>query len=137
MLPGGRGLGRLPGAPAEVCGQSQLFASSQCLALVNFSKTDGRKNLSPVARACCGAASTRRWSPRSQFPVPDSCPDSVDQGGRDSLTPWGRYARAKSIQSCPTLYNPMDCSPPCSSVHGILQARKLEWVSVPFSRGSS
>ena len=40
-------------------------------------------------------------------------------------------------QSCPTLCNPMDCSPPGSSVHGILQARILEWVDIPFSRGSS
>ena len=36
-----------------------------------------------------------------------------------------------------TLCNPMDCSPPGSSVHGILQARILEWVAMPFSRGSS
>ena len=40
-------------------------------------------------------------------------------------------------QSCPTLCNPVDCSPPGSSVHGILQARILEWVAIPFSRGSS
>ena len=40
-------------------------------------------------------------------------------------------------QSCPTLYDPMDCSPPGSSVHGILQARILEWVAISFSRGSS
>ena len=40
-------------------------------------------------------------------------------------------------QSCPTLYNPVDCSPPGSSVHGILQARGLEWVAISFSRGSS
>ena len=39
---------------------------------------------------------------------------------------------------CPTLYcDPMDCSPPGSSVHGILQARTLEWVVIFFSRGSS
>ena len=44
---------------------------------------------------------------------------------------------AKSIQSCPTLCNPVDCSLPGSSVHGILQARILEWVAVSFSRGSS
>ena len=37
-------------------------------------------------------------------------------------------------QSCLTLYNPLDCSPPGSSVHGILQARRLEWVAIPFSR---
>ena len=39
-------------------------------------------------------------------------------------------------QSCPTLWNPTDCSLPGSSVHGILQARILEWVAIPFSRGS-
>ena len=39
-------------------------------------------------------------------------------------------------QSCPTLCNPMDCSPPGSSVHGILHARLLEWVAISFSRGS-
>ena len=45
--------------------------------------------------------------------------------------------RAKSLQLCPTLCNPMDCSPPGSSVHGILQARTLEWVAMPSYRGSS
>ena len=40
-------------------------------------------------------------------------------------------------QSCPILCNPIDCSLPGSSVHGILQARVLEWVAFPFSRGSS
>jgi len=44
---------------------------------------------------------------------------------------------AKSLQLCPTLCYPMDCSLPSSSVHGILQARILEWVAVPSSRGSS
>ena len=41
---------------------------------------------------------------------------------------------AKSLQLCPTLCNPMDCSPPGTSVLGILQARILEWVAVPSSR---
>ena len=40
-------------------------------------------------------------------------------------------------KSCPTLCHPMDCSPPGSAVHGILQARILEWVAISFSRGSS
>ena len=40
-------------------------------------------------------------------------------------------------QSYPTLCSPINCSPPGSSVHGILQARILEWVAMPFSRGSS
>ena len=40
-------------------------------------------------------------------------------------------------QSCPTLCNPVDCSPPGSSIRGILQARILQWVAMPVSRGSS
>ena len=40
-------------------------------------------------------------------------------------------------QSCPTLCNPVDCSLPGSSIHGILQVRILEWVAISFSRGSS
>ena len=40
-------------------------------------------------------------------------------------------------QSCPTLCDPLDCSPPGSSIHGILQARVLEWIAVSCSRGSS
>ena len=44
---------------------------------------------------------------------------------------------AQSFQSGRTLCDPMDRSPPGFSVHGILQARKLEWVAMPFSRGSS
>ena len=40
-------------------------------------------------------------------------------------------------QLCPTLCEPMICSPPGSSVHGIFQARLLEWVAISFSRGSS
>ena len=44
-------------------------------------------------------------------------------------------AAAKSLQSCPTLCDPIDSSPPGSFVHEIFQARILEWVAIPFSRG--
>ena len=44
---------------------------------------------------------------------------------------------AKLLQSCLTLCDPMDCSPLGSSVHGILQAKILEWVAISFSRESS
>ena len=47
------------------------------------------------------------------------------------------YHCCLATKSCPTLCNPMDCSPPDSSVHGILQARKLEWVAISFTKGSS
>ena len=42
------------------------------------------------------------------------------------------FVRAKLLQSCSTLCDPLDCSPPGSSVHGILQARILEWVATSF-----
>ena len=42
-------------------------------------------------------------------------------------------AAAKSLQSCPTLCDPIDGSPPGSPIPGILQARTLEWVAIPFS----
>ena len=45
--------------------------------------------------------------------------------------------RAMLLQSCPALWDPVHCSPPGSSVHGILRARILEWVSISYSRRSS
>ena len=47
------------------------------------------------------------------------------------------HACAQSLQSCPTLCDPMDCSPLGSSVHGILQARILEWAAISSSSASS
>ena len=47
------------------------------------------------------------------------------------------FYESEVAQPCPTLCDPLDCSLPGFSVHGILQARKLEWVAIPFSRGSS
>ena len=48
-----------------------------------------------------------------------------------------RESESEVAQSCPTLWDPMDCSPPGFSIHGILQARILEWVAISFSRESS
>ena len=57
--------------------------------------------------------------------------------GRGSA--WWKSVPLKVLlaQSCLTLWNPMDRSLPDSSVHGILQARILEWIAIPFFRGSS
>ena len=61
-----------------------------------------------------------------------------------SFIKWGRWhfiviwiLKMKVTQSCLTLCDSMDCSMPGSSVHGVLQARTLEWVAIPFFRGSS
>ena len=59
-----------------------------------------------------------------------------DKGCREvqsSSSSWSAAAAAKSLQSCLTLCNPIDGSPPGSAVHGILQARTLEWVATSFS----
>ena len=50
-------------------------------------------------------------------------------------TLWVKWSEV--AQSCPTLCDPMDCSLPGSSVHGILQAIELEWIAISFSSGSS
>ena len=47
-----------------------------------------------------------------------------------------RISASEIAQSCPTLCSPMDCSLPGSSVHGIFQARVLEWVAISFSERS-
>ena len=67
--------------------------------------------------------------------------DLKDSAVSDAACAEGISLEGKSVffvaQSCPTLCDPTDCSPPGSSVHGILQARILEWAAMPSSRGSS
>ena len=66
------------------------------------------------------------------------CHDSLCCTAETNTASESNYgAGAKSLPSRLTLCNAMDCSPPGSSVHGILQARILEWVAMPSSRGSS
>ena len=69
------------------------------------------------------------------------CPGKVSQSTQNSsltsLTITYQKVKVKVSQSCLTLCDAMDCSPPGSSVYGILQARILEWVVISFSRGSS
>ena len=54
-----------------------------------------------------------------------------------AVLPMFHLMRVLVSQLCPALCDTMDCSPPGISVHGILQARILEWVAIPFSRGAS
>ena len=59
-----------------------------------------------------------------------------DMGRMERIT-INTAAAAKSLQSCLTLCDPMDCSPPGSSACWILQETIMEWVAIPFSIGSS
>jgi len=64
------------------------------------------------------------------WPEPFYClPETI----RILLIGYAAAPAAKSLQSCPTLCNPIDGSPPGSPVPGILQARTLEWVAISFS----
>ena len=56
---------------------------------------------------------------------------------KDKIKTWHEVLLGSAAQPCLTLCNAMDCSPPGSSVPGISQARRLEWVAMPSSRGSS
>ena len=55
-------------------------------------------------------------------------PDDIDGDQIETMK-----VKVLAAQWCLTLWDPMDCSPPGSSVHGILQARILEWVAIPFN----
>ena len=79
------------------------------------------------------------WGPKD-WKLPCGCSETQKQfilkeGGDlaspDPIPP--SAAAAKLLQSCPTLCDPRDGSPPGSPVHGILQARILEWVAISFS----
>ena len=63
--------------------------------------------------------------------------ESIWRAGLRGLRESGAAAAAKSLQSCPTLRNPMDCSLPGSSVHGIFQARVLEWGAIAFRKSGA
>ena len=62
----------------------------------------------------------------------DQCKE-IEENNRMRKTVAAAAAAAKSLQSCPTLCDPTDGSPPGSPVPGILQARTLEWVAISFS----
>ena len=91
----------------------------------------------------------RKWQPTPVF-MPEESHGQRSLAGyslglqRWALTNLSPISPRKSVkvkvlvaQSCPTLWDPMDCSPPDSSIHGILQARIQEWLAISFSRGSS
>ena len=63
------------------------------------------------------------------------CASQDSWGLQNIVETWA--TEVKVSQSCPTLGDPMDCSWPGPSVHGMLQARILEWVAIPLSKGSS
>ena len=123
----------------------KVNVTQSCLTLSNPHRTVARQ--APLSR---GLPRQEYWS-GFQFPSPGELPDP----GIEPSSAWKveslpaqctnthcylmllSEAAAKSLQSCPTLCDPMDCSPPGTVVHGILQARTLEWVAISYAKGSS
>ena len=101
------------------------------------------------SRGGCGLSVTRGQSSRRSHKLNNSRSQSLDnhpesrQEMHPAIARVGGLGESESesevevVQLCPTLCNPVGCSLPGSSIHGILQARILEWVSISFSRGSS
>ena len=75
--------------------------------------------------------------PASGLSCSVACGTLVPRPGIEFTTPTLEERESVGAQWCLALCNPIDCNPPGSSVHGILQVRKLEWVAVSSSRGSS
>ena len=73
------------------------------------------------------------FPPPRDLPDPGIKPMSPALAGEFFTAELPAAAAAKSLQSCLTLCNPMDCSLPGSSIHGIVQARVLEWAAIAFS----
>ena len=100
-------------------------------------------NLEEMDCCCCWVTSVvsdsvrpHRWQP-TRLPRPWDSPGKNTGVGCHFLL---QYMKVKSesevAQSCPILYDPINCSLPGSSIHGIFQARVLEWGAIAFSRGN-
>ena len=74
------------------------------------------------------------WRQPTRLPRPWDCPGKNTGVGCHFLLQCRKVkSESEAAQSCPTLSDPMDCSLPGSSIHGIVQARTLEWVAISFS----
>ena len=125
----------LPTCVSWVCVGTQLLSPVQLFA-------------TPWTVACPAPLSMEFSRQESWSGLPFSPPGDLSDPGIEPASPAlvGRFFTLEPpgithflgevAQSCPTLCDPVDCSLPGSSVHGISQAGILEWVAIPFSRGS-
>ena len=119
-----------------------FFHSPPCLP--SFPSSNSHPNICEIASHCSfhlhfPDEAMLRLLPRDSYPGASRVLKRAFQGYVPVLIPWAfsvgnaAAAAAKSLQSCPTLCDPIDGSPPGSPVPGILQARTLEWVAISFS----
>ena len=120
-------------------GQSLKTASESCPVskLLKF-------HLHYCCCCCCCVASVVSNSVRPQRGQPTRLPGPWDSPGKNTgvgchflLQRMKVESESEVAQLCPTLSDPMDCSPPGSSIHGIFQARVLEWGAIAFSASTT
>ena len=121
--------------PPSQTGQSQRLAQNRP------KKRRKKKNPSVEMKHGCQLL-TLDYKPNLDFVNISKYPDRLQRGvgnghGRAGGRPGQGVTLRGGAQSCPSLCNPMDCSPPGSSAHGIFQARILEGAVISFSKGSS
>ena len=124
----------------------QLMPSATCRAAQHQTPSNTQQPAArsgqqlPLENPSDGFASECLWWDTSLWAALLSTPKggflANSKGRVSSKFPWCVCVHTQSLQSCPTLWAPMDCRPPGSSVHGILQTRILEWVAMPFSGAS-
>ena len=116
----------------------------------SLSEPRGRREIPPSSLSSTGNLVTLDWEEGQEWQTcgcelnPGIIPSSINNNSPPPLFNLKALithtvcmcVHAKSLQLYPTLCDPVDYSPPGSSVHGILQARILQWVAIPFSRGS-
>ena len=118
---------------------SMGFPSQECWSGSPFSSP-----VSPLCCCCCSVASVVSDSVRPHRRQPTRLPHPWDSPGKNTgvgchflLQCMKVKSESEVAQSCPTLSDHTHCSPPGSSVHGIFQARVLEWVAIAFSSVTS
>ena len=89
-----------------------------------------------TGQKCTVNVDPKKWNMEGGESVGAASSSKVRNRRDNTNTSW-KKVKVLVAQSCLTFWNPMDCSPPGSPVHEILQARILEWVAISFSRGFS
>ena len=146
-----------PGSSVHVTSQARILE----WVAISFSKGSSRPGIKPASPAlaggfitswppgkpccccCCSAASIVSDSVPTHRRQPTRLPHPWDSPGKNTgvgchflLQCMKVKSESDVAQSCLTLSDPMDCSPPGFSIHGILQARVLEWGAIAFYKGS-
>ena len=128
---------KLPPSKPHQCSFTQ-----QAQVILSYQQPPWEKSVVHPSRALSPVSGYPRLSVIARGPVSAPGGESAQLGRKPCLAPEGWHAAGrnspaaaapKSLQSCPTLCNPIDGSPPGSPFPGILQARTLEWVAISFS----